>query len=95
MKSESLGGLYAQTAKPFETLDIGLQYIANTNRNELHDYWKPRQGVAGFLVTPFYYGYAQAGVQVLPGKLKEAIVAKLAAKGQCRPDFFRPRQCIS
>lgn len=72
-----LGGLYAQTAKPFETLDIGLQYVANTNRNEFHDYWEPRQGVAGLLVTPFYYGYAQAGVQILP----------YSGKGGGLPDF--------
>lgn len=61
-----LGGLFAQTAKPFETLDIGLQYVANTNRNVFHDYWAPGRGIDAFIETPFYYGTMQAGLHAFP-----------------------------
>jgi len=62
-----LGGyLPAQSAKPFDTLEIGLHCAVNTNRNRFHDYWKPRQGVAASLATPFYYGQVRAGIQMYP-----------------------------
>ncbi|UCH62561.1 MAG: hypothetical protein JSU77_12310 [Fidelibacterota bacterium] len=61
-----LGGLSAQTATPFETLNIGLRCVANTNRNVFHDFWAPGRGVDAFIGTPFYYGTVQAGFHTFP-----------------------------
>jgi len=32
------GPLYAQNAALYDLLEIGLQYVVNTNRNVFHDY---------------------------------------------------------
>lgn len=56
----------AGNESPFDTLEIGLKYVVNTNRNVFHDYWTPGQGVDVSIATPFYYGIVQAGVQAFP-----------------------------
>lgn len=59
--------LTAQSAQvPFRSLDIGLHLAANTNREEIHDYWKSNPAFGGVIETPFYIGIAQAGVLVHP-----------------------------
>jgi hypothetical protein len=61
---ESLSAQPAQL--PFRSLDIGLQLAANTNREEIHDYWKSYPAFGGVVETPFYFGLARAGIQVHP-----------------------------
>jgi hypothetical protein len=59
--------LPAQPAQlPFRSLDIGLQLAANTNREEIHNYWKSYPAFGGVVETPFYVGLARAGIQVHP-----------------------------
>jgi hypothetical protein len=60
------------TQLPFRSLDIGLQLAANTNREELHNYWKSYPALGGMVETPFYAGIARAGVQIHPFAAKSA-----------------------
>jgi len=59
----NLLGASAETA--FDSLEIGLDYVGNANRNVFHEYWSPGRGINAFIGTPFYYGVVQAGVQGL------------------------------
>ena len=54
--------LYAQQQKPYETLEVGLNYIENSNRNLFHQYWEPMSGVGGFWEMPYYFGSVKAGI---------------------------------
>ncbi len=58
--------LGASNEYPFDTIEIGLKYVVNTNRNVLHDYWAAGRGVNAFIETPFYFGSVQVGVQAFP-----------------------------
>ena len=60
------GSLYGQNQHAFDSLEIGLQYVTNTNRNVFHEFWEPGNGVVGWLGVPFYYGDVRAGIQLLP-----------------------------
>lgn len=51
---------------PFHSLDIGLQIATNTNREELHDYWKSYPAFGGLVETPFHIGIARAGILIHP-----------------------------
>jgi hypothetical protein len=47
----------------FDTVDIGLQVITNTNRNDFHRQWASSPGLEGYLLTPFYLGDFHLGVR--------------------------------
>lgn len=57
----------AESSEPsaFDTADIGLQVITNTNRNDFHRYWNSGPGLEGYILTPFYLGHFQLGVRVV------------------------------
>ncbi|NIM19316.1 MAG: hypothetical protein GTO51_02945 [Candidatus Latescibacteria bacterium] len=55
----------AGDAKAFDSLEAGLGYVVNTNRNDFHARWKPQWGAEGFIQTPFYYGDVQVGIRVV------------------------------
>ncbi len=55
----------AHKSDAFDSLQIGLQYVSNTNRGTFHDFWKQTIGFEGFVEMPFYLGDVQVGVQVL------------------------------
>jgi len=56
--------LHAQNKNPFDSLDIGFQYVLNTNRNTFHEFWNPGKGYEGCLSTPFYFGDVHVGIQL-------------------------------
>lgn len=56
----------AQSREAFDSLEIGVQYVVNTNRNVFHDFWAPGRGIDAFIETPFYYGAVQAGLHAFP-----------------------------
>ena len=56
----------AQEQGAFDSLEIGLKYVANINRNLFHDFYQPGFGIEGFVEAPFYYGTLTAAVQILP-----------------------------
>jgi len=56
----------AQSMEAFDSLEIGVHYVVNTNRNVFHDFWAPGQGIDAFIETPFYYGAVQAGLHAFP-----------------------------
>ncbi len=56
----------AQNMEAFDSLEIGVHYVVNTNRNVFHDFWVPGRGIDAFIETPFYYGAVQVGLQVFP-----------------------------
>ncbi|MCK4653685.1 MAG: hypothetical protein KAU01_04500 [Candidatus Cloacimonetes bacterium] len=56
--------LYADRIQAFSSINAGLQYKLNTNRNSFHDFWKHDIGIKGFIETPFYFGCIQAGIQM-------------------------------
>jgi hypothetical protein len=58
--------LAAQSSRPFGRMDVGLQCAVNTNRETLHRYWQAHPSFEIVVVTPFYWGLAQAGIQVHP-----------------------------
>ena len=59
------GSLWARPAQPpFRNLDIGLQLAANTNREEIHRYWRSHPALGVVAETPFYVGLARAGILV-------------------------------
>ena len=49
---------YAQEPQAFDSLEIGLQYLTNINRNVFHDFYEPGKSIEGFVEMPFYYGDA-------------------------------------
>ena len=57
---------HAQSMEAFDSLEIGVHYVVNTNRNVFHDFWAPGRGIDAFIATPFHYGSVQAGFQVFP-----------------------------
>ncbi len=57
---------HAQSMEAFDSLEIGVQYVVNTNRNVFHDFWAPGRGIDAFIETPFYYGAVQAGLHAFP-----------------------------
>ena len=59
------GLVYAQEKQAFDSLEIGLQYIANINRNVFHDFYEPGKGIEGFVEMPFYYGDITVAIQAL------------------------------
>jgi len=63
--------VYAQGSRPFDSLEIGLQYTVNINRNVFHDFYEPGKGIEGFVETPFYYGDIQAAIQVFSHSAKK------------------------
>jgi hypothetical protein len=65
------GLAYAQERQSFATLEIGLQYTANINRNVFHDFYDSGKGIEGFVAMPFYYGDIQATIQVLSYDARE------------------------
>lgn len=48
--------------EPFSTLELRLSGTQNVHRNFLHTYWQPGIGGDVALATPFYLGFAEAGV---------------------------------
>jgi hypothetical protein len=58
--------LTAQPPQPFSQLDVGFRYSLNTNHEALHRYWNSHPSFEAVAVTPFYFGLAQAGIQVHP-----------------------------
>ena len=64
--------LYAQKPEPYETLETGLKYIKNSNRNLFHKYWEPMSGFGGFLEMPYYFGNIKAGINVFPCYAKKS-----------------------
>ena len=65
------GLIYAQEPQAFDSLQIGLKYTANINRNIFHDFYEPGKGIEGFVEMPFYYGDIQTAVQVLSYSAKK------------------------
>ncbi len=49
----------------FATLDLGVSIAYNFNRNVLHEYWDVRPGLELHASTPFYFGTARLGVQLM------------------------------
>ena len=47
--------LSASAGIAFDSLEIGLDYVGNVNRNVFHEYWSPGGGINAFIGTPFYY----------------------------------------
>ena len=76
------GLIYAQEPQAFDSLQIGLQYIANINRNSFHDFYEPGKGIEGFVEMPFYYGDMQAAVQILSYSAKKKGMPSNEAKGK-------------
>ncbi len=62
----------AQSREAFDSLEIGVQYVVNTNRNVFHDFWAPGRGIDAFIETPFYYGAVQAGLHAFPFYSRES-----------------------
>ena len=50
----------------FQNLEIGFKFDKNINRNTFHKFWRPEQGIEGFVETLFYYGHVQIGLQFIP-----------------------------
>lgn len=55
-------------SQAFDSLNLGLEYISNINRNVFHEYWNPKPGFSFQGETSFYYGDLQAGIQIMPFK---------------------------
>ena len=51
-------------AAAFDSVTIGLNWLGNINRNTFHKFWKPGQGVEGYVQLPFYYGAIEVGLHV-------------------------------
>ena len=49
----------------FATIDLGVSIVYNFNRNVLHEYWDVRPGLELHASTPFYFGTARLGVQLM------------------------------
>lgn len=57
--------VYAQKEKnAFETLNITLNFVSNTNRDTFHEYWKSSGGIEALVESPFYYGNIQSGIHI-------------------------------
>ena len=69
----------SQAVHPFNCIEISIQLIQNINRNNFHDFYKPRNGIRASITTPFYWGDVQASLQVLP----------FANNGQSYADFTK------
>ena len=76
------GLIYAQEPQAFDSLQIGLKYTANINRNIFHDFYEPGKGIEGFVEMPFYYGDIQAAVQILSYSAKKKGLTLIEAKGK-------------
>lgn len=49
---------------PFDTLNIGLRFSLNVDRNAFHEFWEPGLGAGGFIATPFYLGDLRVGADI-------------------------------
>ena len=49
----------------FETADIGVQIITNTNQGDFHRYWSTGPGLEAYCLSPFYLGDIQLGVRAI------------------------------
>ena len=49
----------------FETADIGVQIITNTNQGDFHRYWSTGPGLEAYCLSPFYLGDIQLGVRAV------------------------------
>jgi len=76
------GLIYAQEPRAFDSLQIGLKYTANINRNIFHDFYEPGKGIEGFVEMPFYYGNIQAAVQIVFYSAKKKVMPSNEAKGK-------------
>ncbi len=57
--------IYAQKEKKiFETLNINLNFVFNTNRNTFHRYWEGDEGIEALVESPFYHGNIQSGIHI-------------------------------
>jgi len=50
-------------ASPFETIDVGLTFLADVNNGLLHRYWSPGPALGAGVALPFYLGSVETGVQ--------------------------------
>jgi hypothetical protein len=49
----------------FETLEVGLRYVADVSDTDFHAYWKQGRGVELFAVTPYGHADLHAGIRYL------------------------------
>jgi hypothetical protein len=66
------GLLHARDSQPFSSLEVGLRYAVNVNRNRFHDFYASGRGAEGAIRTPFYYGNMQVAIQALFYAAKDA-----------------------
>lgn len=52
----------------FERIDFRAGILINSNRNLLHQYWKPEKGIFILANAPFYFGNIEAGMFFTPYK---------------------------
>lgn len=57
-----------QYKEPFSSIDIRGGLLINSNRNLLHQYWKPGKGFFISADSPFYFGNIEAGIFYIPFK---------------------------
>ena len=53
---------YANNNDMYDSLEVGLLYNINTNRNSFHNYWNQNWSFETFFSTPFYRGQLQTGI---------------------------------
>lgn len=51
------------TAAPFETLDLGLAFLADVGSGALHRWWSPGPALGVGVAMPFYLGSIEVGLQ--------------------------------
>ncbi len=57
--------LYGQnSSKAFKTISISAHYLQNSNRNMIHNYWKPANSFDLSAETEFYFGKVELGAQL-------------------------------
>ena len=64
ISSEEL--LCTQQIKPFDYLEISIQLTRNINRNTFHNFYESSNGLNTSITTPFYIGYVQTSLHVVP-----------------------------
>jgi hypothetical protein len=62
----------ARADRSFETIEVGVRYVADVSDTEFHDYWERGRGAELFVVTPYGRSYLHAGVRYLDNNARVA-----------------------